>query len=274
MKRIFSQLWRCVCLLIIVSMVWWVAVGEGPVTAAPKAKKLLVVTVTKGFRHSSIPTVERILQQLGEQSRSYTVDYARTDEELAAKTTAQALASYDGVVFASTTGELPLADRDAFLNWIKAGHAFVGIHAAADTFHKFPPFIEMIGGEFKTHGPQSTVQCLIEDAAHPATKSLGKSFSVHDEIYQFKNFNQANVRTLLALDKHPNTSEPGYYPIAWGRMYGKGRVFYTALGHREDVLQAEWYGRHLLGGMQWALGEAKGRAKPQKPDSSRMVSSR
>lgn len=234
--------------------------------SAPKMKKLLVVTVTKEFVHKSIPTLERVLGQLSEQSRAYTVDHARTDEELAAKTTAEALKNYDGVVFASTTGELPLADREAFLNWIKAGNAFIGIHAAADTFHKYPPFIEMIGGEFKTHGPQVEVECLVEDAAHPATKHLGKSQKVFDEIYEYKNYNRERVHMLLALDKHPNpkmNKEPGYFPLAWCHMYGKGRVFYTALGHREDVIEAEWYKRHVDGGIQWALGQAEGSAKPQ-----------
>src|ERR1051325_7903840 len=70
--------------------------------AAPK--KLLVVTVTKGFRHSSIPTAEKILAEIGERSGVYTVDYVRTDEDMAQKMTLAALKNYDGVVFANTTG--------------------------------------------------------------------------------------------------------------------------------------------------------------------------
>jgi type 1 glutamine amidotransferase len=112
----------------------------------------------------------------------------------------------------------------------------------------------MLGGEFDYHKEQATVQVLVEDAAHPAAEGLGKSFKTHDEIYLFKSFDRADVHMLLALDKHPNTGAPGYYPLAWTRDYGKGRVFYTALGHREDVLESEWYRRHLLGGIRWALG--------------------
>ncbi len=259
MRRIFSFVGTFIAVALMSS-------SAVVVSSAPKIKRLLVVTVTKGFRHTSIPTAERVLQQMGEQGRAFSVDYARTDEELAAKTTAAALKNYDGVVFASTTGDIPLADREAFLNWIKAGNAFIGIHAAADTFHSYPPFIEMIGGEFKTHGPQADVECLVEDSAHPATKHLGKSQKVFDEIYEYKNYNRERVHMLLALDKHPNpkmNKEPGYFPIAWCHMYGKGRVFYTALGHREDVLEADWYKQHLMGGIQWALGQVKGSAKPQ-----------
>ena len=226
------------------------------VATAAAPKKLLVVTVTKGFRHDSIPTTERLLDQLGKDSGAFTVDYARTDEDLATKMSVKGLAACDGVVFASTTGELPLPDRQAFLDWIAAGHAFVGIHAATDTYHEWPPFVQMIGGEFKTHGPQVKVSLLVQDPAHPATKGMASPSDVFDEIYQFKSFEKGRVSMLLALDKHPNEGTPGFYPLAWTRAHGKGRVFYTALGHREDVLEAEWFRKHLLGGTLWALGLA------------------
>jgi hypothetical protein len=228
--------------------------GSAALAFAAAPKKVLVVTVTKGFRHDSIPTTERLLEQLGKDSGAYTVDYARSDLDLTAKMSAKGLAAYDGVVFASTTGDLPLPDRQAFLDWIGAGHAFVGIHAATDTYHGFPPFVEMIGGEFKTHGPQVKVALLVQDAAHPATKGMANPTEVFDEIYQFKGFDKARVHMLLALDKHPNEGTPGNYPLSWTRTHGKGRVFYTALGHREDVLEADWYRKHLLGGVLWALG--------------------
>lgn len=224
---------------------------------AAEPKKLLVVTVTKGFHHASIPTAEAVLQKLGQESGVFTVDYARTDEDLAAKATVKALGGYDGVVFASTTGDLPLPDRDGFLSWIEAGHAFVGIHAATDTFPGFPPYLAMVGAQFDYHKEQAKVELLVQDESHPATRTLGKSVSIFDEIYLMKNFDRARVHMLLALDKHPNTAAPGYYPLAWTREYGKGRVFYTALGHREDALEAAWFQAHLRGGLEWALGVAR-----------------
>jgi type 1 glutamine amidotransferase len=223
-------------------------------TAVPK--KLLVVTVTKGFRHDSIPTAERVFGQIAKDSGAFTVDYARTDEDLAVKMSPKGLQGYDGVAFASTTGDLPLPDRQAFLDWISGGRAFVGIHAATDTYHGFAPFIQMIGGEFESHGPQAKVALLVQDPAHPATKGMASPTEVFDEIYLYKNFSRDRVHMLLALDKHPNEGTPGFYPLAWTREHGKGRVFYTALGHREDVLEADWYREHLAGGTLWALGLA------------------
>jgi type 1 glutamine amidotransferase len=236
------------------------AAAAAPVLAAPKApKKLLVVSVTKGFRHESIPTAERVIEAIGKESGAYAVDFARTDEELLAKTTPAALEGYDGVFFANTTGDLPLADRQAFLAWIAKGHAFLGMHSATDTFHGFPPFIAMLGGEFAEHKEQVTVAPKVEDREHPATRAIGAGFAVHDEIYIMKSFDKARVHVLLSLDKHPNTGAPGYFALAWTREEGKGRVFYTAFGHRDDVIEADWYKKHLLGGIRWALGLEGGR---------------
>ena len=230
-----------------------------PAFAKPKPKRLLVVTVTKGFRHGdSIPVAEKILAELGAKSGKFTVDYARTDEDLAQKMSMEGLKNYDGVFFASTTGELPLPDREGFLKWIATGHGFAGAHAATDTFHQYKPYLEMIGAHFKQHGPQVEVECLVEDTKHPATKNLGKSVVVFDEIYQFQDYDRSTFHTLLALDKHPNTKAPGDYPIAWCKRYGKGRVFYTALGHRIDVWEKPWFQEHVLGGVLYALGLAKG----------------
>lgn len=231
---------------------------------APSPKRLLVVTVTKGFRHGdSIAVAETVLAGLGERSKSFSVDYVRTDEEMAQKMTREALKAYDGVVFASTTGELPLPDREGFLEWLKEGHAFIGMHAASDTFHKWQPYLDMVGGQFQTHGRQVKVTCLVQDKKHPATKKLGASFEVFDEIYQFKNFDRTRSRALIDMNEHPNDKTPGYYPVAWCHNYGKGKVFYTSLGHRVDVWNAPWYQDHILGGIKWALGQEKGDAKPQ-----------
>jgi uncharacterized protein len=229
-----------------------------PVKSAPPPAKILVVTVTKGFRHGdSIPIAEGVIAALGNGSGKFVVDYVRNDEDMAKKMTVDALKSVDGVVFASTTGDLPLPDRAGFLKWIADGHAFIGMHAATDTFHGYPEYLEMIGAEFKTHGAQVEVECLVENKNHGATRHLGNSFVVFDEIYQFQKFDRKNVDGLLTMDKHPNDKTPGDYPVAWTRNYGKGRVFYTSLGHRPDVWQNNVYQKHVYGGMLWALKREK-----------------
>ena len=257
-RAVFSLL-ACAALSVVLG-----SLHAAPAKTTPK--RLLIVTVTKGFRHSdSIPVAEKLLADLGEKSGAYTVDYVRTEEDMTAKMSRAALANYDGVVFASTTGDLPLPDRDGFLQWIQDGHAFIGIHAASDTFHSWQPYLSMVGGEFKTHGPQVWVTCNVEDKTHPATKMLGVARLVYDEIYQFKNYDRSRFHGLLSLDRHPNDGTPGDYPIAWCRTEGKGRVFYTALGHRPDVWQQSWYQAHVLGGIRWALGDTDARLATSTP---------
>lgn len=223
------------------------------VAAGPEPARLLLVTVTKGYRHESIPRLAERIERLGRESGVFGVDAAANDAELGAKTTADGLKAYDGVVFINTTGDLPLADREAFLAWIESGKALVGIHAAADTFHGWPAFITLLGAEFDYHREQAKVRVLIDDPKHPATEGLVAPIELFDEIYLYKNFDRARVHMLLSLDRHPNTGEPGFYPVAWTREQGKGRVFYTSPGHRDEVVQADWFGRHLLGGIRWAL---------------------
>ncbi len=226
---------------------------------AGDGKEMLVVTVTTGFRHPSIPVAEEVLEQIAFRN-NLSIEFARTVEDLQQKMTRAGLQKYDLIVFANTTGELPLPDRDAFLGWIAAGHGFVGVHSASDTFHGYPPYLEMLGGEFDTHGDQSSVILEVVDDKHPATRELPSSFSIFEEIYEFKRFDLSRVRLLVALDRHPNTGEPGLYPISWSRSHGRGRVFYTALGHREDVWQSPLFQQHLEGGLLWTV--APGRKRP------------
>jgi len=268
--------------------------------AAPK--KVLVVSTTMGFRHSSIPTAEKVLAELGQKSGAFTVEYARVEpnesqfkgadgkpdkakveeaikQVLSEKMSPAALKNYDAVIFANTTGDLPLPDKQAFLDWIKSGKGFAGMHSATDTFDHHVPldaYTEMMGAEFKTHGPQVEVDVLNQDPNCPACSHLPADWKVFDEIYQFNGFDRSKVHGLLTLDKHPNDKTPGDYPISWCKEYGKGRVFYTSLGHREDVWDPSWpdrknskevaeaYQQHILNGIKFVLRLENWNAKPQK----------
>jgi len=263
MTKAFAFPRQKLCLALCTAAFLIPCISVSPSDADPANKRVLVVSVTKGFRHGSIPVGEQVLKELGEKSGAWEVEFARTDEDVQKTMTAESLKTYDAVFFNNTTGDLPIPDREAFLAWIKAGGGFAGAHAATDTYHNWPEFIEMIGGQFASHGAQVEVECLVEDPKHPATAGLPASFKIHEEMYLFKNFSRNRVRGLITLDKHPNTGEPGDYPISWVRLYGRGRVFYTSLGHREDVWQNELVQRHLIGGMRWLLRLANGSALPR-----------
>jgi type 1 glutamine amidotransferase len=233
------------------------ATAEGSAAAVPAGDatgpaRVLVVTVVHGYRHEVIPVLEALIERLGRESGLYVVDRASTDEDLTAKTTREALEGYDAVVFANTSDTVPVADRQAFIDWVEGGGALVGIHGAS-TLDGWPEYTALLGGKFDYHKDQATVKVRVDDASHPATEGLESGFEVHEEMYLYEDFDRERVHMLLSLDHHPNTGEPGFFPWAWTRTPGQGRVFHTGAGHRQDVVESEWFGRHLLGGMRWVL---------------------
>jgi type 1 glutamine amidotransferase len=220
---------------------------------------VLVVTHTTGFRHASIPVAEQTLETLARTSGAFTVRFCRTAAEVQTMLSAAGLASVDGVVFANTTGNLGVPDLPALLTWVSSGHAFVGAHSASDTYHDEPGYLEMIGNEFLTHGAETSIEAIVETPTHPAAAPLGARLAIFDEIYKFVRPNRGQVTMILSLDRHPldglpEQGQPADLPLAWARTYGSGRVFYTALGHRDEVWRDARYQQHLLGGLLWALG--------------------
>jgi uncharacterized protein len=232
--------------------------SPGPPTPGSPPARVLVVTHTEGFRHTSIPIAETTISALGQRSGLFSANFCRTADDVARMLAPSALAGVDAIVFANTTGQLPVPDLDALLRWIGEGHGFAGMHSASDTYHDSPAYIDMLGNEFLTHGDQTTVDAVVENASHPASSPLGERFRVFDEIYKFTRSNRGSVTMLLSLDRHPadglpEAGQPGDLPLAWAKDHGQGRVFYTALGHREDVWQNALYQEHILGGIRWVL---------------------
>jgi hypothetical protein len=230
--------------------------------------EVLFFTHSAGFVHdvvarpapSELAPAERILTQAA--SGRFRVTCSQDCADLAAGK----LDGYDALVF-MTTGELPLApvDRQALMDWIARGGAFAGVHCATDTFYEFAPYMEMIGGTFDGHPWHEEVTVRIDDyrylGSHVRDLALEqdeKPFVVADEIYQFRNFRRHPVRVLATLD--PGSVDlalgqraDGDYALAWAREWGEGRVFYCALGHREEVWRDRNFQELFLGGLRWAI---------------------
>jgi type 1 glutamine amidotransferase len=173
------------------------------------------------------------------------------------------LAQYQAVVFFTAIN--PPIDREGLVEWVKNGGAFTGIHSTANTFQDYAPFAEMLGAAYESRPwrtperPLVPVRIRVEDRGHPATKHLGETFEITDDIYLFKNWDRSKAHLLLSLDTRsldltkvsPSERE---YPISWTKTCGKGRVFYTALGDDEAVWKDRRYRTHLLGGIRWTMG--------------------
>jgi type 1 glutamine amidotransferase len=228
--------------------------------AVPVARRLLYITHMAGFKHSAVPLSEQVMKDLG-AANGFEVVVTRDMAALEADN----LKKFDGVMF-NTTGELPATDdqKVAFLAFVRSGKGFVGVHSATDTFYKWPEYGVLIGGYFDGHPWHQEVAIVVEDPKHPSTAHLPAKFTITDEIYQFKDWSRDTVRVLLRLDPEKvDWTKKGIkrtdkdFAIAWTKTFGKGRVFYTALGHREDVWRDERVQKHLLGGLRWAIGDPR-----------------
>jgi hypothetical protein len=233
------------------------AAAVAPSAQAPPPKNVLYVTQSAGFKHDVLPLSEQVLAEIG---RKHGFDVRVSHD--ASTITAESLTPYAAVVF-YTTGELPISEagKRAFLSWLKSGRGFVGIHSATDTFYQWPEYGEMIGGYFDQHPWNTQVTMKVEDHEHPSTKHLGPTWTLADEIYQFKNYSRADKHVLLSLDvSSVDLTAKGVkrtdrdFANAWYKSWGSGRVFYTALGHRREVWNDAAYQQHLAGGVTWAMG--------------------
>lgn len=173
------------------------------------------------------------------------------------------LAQYDAVVFYTTSTrekDLPVPGNgnQELVDWVAGGGAFVGLHCATDTNYNFAPYVQMIGGTFDGHPWHEEITARVEDPRYAWTRKLGSSFTITDEIYQFADFRRHPTRVLLSLDPASCDITLGKradrdHALAWTRDWGEGRVFYTALGHREEVWHDERFLDFLLGGIEWAV---------------------
>ena len=291
-----------------------------PAGGAAKPARLLVVTVTNGFRHSSIESAEGVLETLGRESGQFHLDFLRMpagkpnrpgdpkradgtsdadwkkqqeahQAELVKFTAADAawqksvsdlfakafaresLDQFDGVVFLSTTGVLPIPDLDDFLAWVRSGKTFCGFHAAADTFNASDAYRDLVGGIFAGHpwnaGDEHAF--VVDDPGHPITRSLPGEFRWKDEIYQYDTrFVPDDVRVLVSLDMRRSTpKEPWHVPVSWIRDFGQGRVFYTNFGHNESTWKDPVFRAHDLAGILWALGRINAPVTPNPGEQAR-----
>jgi hypothetical protein len=258
-------------------------------SAQSSTRKVLFFSKSSGFEHSVIqrrgvePSLaEKVLAELGPK---HGIEFAFSKD--GSRFTPEYLAGFDACVF-YTTGDLTTLGTDknppmspegkqAVLDAIHQGKGFVGIHSATDTFHtpepagatqyqndgsRADPYIRMIGAEFINHAAQQNAKMRVVASRFPGLPE--HDFELTEEWYSFKNF--ANdlhvllVQDTAGMEGRPYQRPP--YPATWARLHGKGRVFYTSLGHREDVWTNPLFEKILFGGIAWAVRNADADVAP------------
>ena len=228
--------------------------------------KVLVFSKTGGFRHSSIPVGKQAIMKLGSQN-DFEVDTTENAEWFNEDT----LKKYSTVIFLSTTEDvLNYKQEAAFERYIQAGGGFMGIHAATDTEYDWGWYGRMVGGYFSSHPATQEAKLNVVDKSHISTKHLPDTWTRKDEWYNFNKLS-TDVKVLIKIDEKSYTggTNGDNHPMAWYHDYDGGRAFYTELGHTEESFSDSLYLQHILGGIQYAIGENEeldySKAKTQLP---------
>ena len=259
---------------------------------APK-RKILFFTKSSAFEHAVIswkkgqPShAEKVLAELGTKH-----NWEFTFSKDGSKFGKDYLAQFDAVFF-YTTGDLcskgtdgqppmPPEGKQALFDYVRSGKGFIGTHAASDTFHtnneskKGPdrwvnhgeqadPYVRFLGGEFIKHGAQQKAKNTVTDPKFPGFEKAGTDFTLHEEWYSLKDFTP-DIHVLTVIDapamKGDEYKRPPY-PTTWARKEGAGRVWFTAMGHREDIWTNPLFQDILVGGIKWALGDVQADVPP------------
>ena len=236
-------------------------------SARPAKKHLLVIGEEKGYRHEAVSHAMATIERLGTECGLWETTL-RTDTEVLTKKkleyNAKNLNDFDAVLF-YTGGNLEMDGQQKvdFISFIHDdGKGFIGVHSAAITFVDWPEYGDMIGGYYDEH-PWLTFDApiIVEDPSFPGMQQWPRSFVLRDEIYQMRNYSRSKVRVLMRLDvskldmKNKNVHRTdGDFAVTWAKTYGKGRVYYTTLGHVEENWDKPEFQQMITKAIAWAMG--------------------
>jgi type 1 glutamine amidotransferase len=235
----------------------------------PHRKRLLAWADTMtAYQHDSISHALATIERLGRESGAFDT-FIRTDSQWitrqpvpAPARNAKNLNFFDAILFYGTGDDLNVRQKADLLAFIHDdGKGFIGAHTGDDAFFNWPEFAEMIGGWFDNHPwGQFDAPVIVEDPAFPAMKPFPRRFTIHDEIYEHKNFSRNKVHVLASLDASKlDYSKPEIhrtdhdFPVAWAKMHGKGRVFYSTFGHGNEAWDNPMVQQMYLEAIQWAM---------------------
>jgi type 1 glutamine amidotransferase len=250
--------------------------GRGGPAAAP-IKHLLVLGMTRGYHHGSTSNGLAMFWNLGKESGVWDTEI-RTDMEWVTKKDnyrgeGHSLAFFDAIVLVNCTGSWKLDDeqKEALLSFVRDdGKGLVVAHASLDANYDWPEYAEMIGGWFQAH-PWGTFDApvIVEDPSFPAMQHFPKYLRLYDEMYSPRQWSRDKVNVLMRMDETKldyvkpqygvkSTREDKDQALAWSKMYGKGRVFYSSLGHTKEAWEDPLVRKHYLEGVKWVTGRTEG----------------
>jgi type 1 glutamine amidotransferase len=256
--------------------------GRGPGRGAPRVRKTVLAwadTRNGVAQHDSVSHALAVIERLGYESGAYDT-YIRTDSHIISKTPQKTtgepasggpnLNNVDAIFFMGHR-DVPLDDKQKadLLSFVRDdGKGFVAAHVGLTALESWPEFGELLGARFDGHPIVGPGVVINEDPSFPATKHLPAKYDFTDEFYQPKEYSRDKVHVLLRLDLSNVAANPGLhrpdkdYPLAWAKMYGKGRVFYGSFAHASSTWDIRDVQQMYLEAIKWSLGMTNADLKP------------
>ncbi len=250
---------------------WFVAalLSFAPIHATGAAANARILVYTKNeigpklYVHDNVAACAEAIRKLG-AANAFEVDVSDNPQAF----TDENLKKYRAIVFDNTNNEIfeNEEQKAALQRYIRNGGGFVGIHSASGSMRKWPWFWSLLGGKFVRHPKLQTFTVKVKDPNDISTSHLPSSFEWTDEFYYVDNMPEG-LHVLLAGDllklddpakeKYPGKKFGDEFPLAWRHQFEGGRAWYTALGHQKEHYSDPKFMHHILGGIQWAMGEGK-----------------
>lgn len=235
--------------------------------------RILVFTKTAGFHHPSIAAGKMAIMKLGRENH-FLVDTTSDSTKINEVN----LKRYNALVFLNTTGYmLNTAEQVDLQRYIQAGGGFAGIHAATDAEYDWRWYGRMIGAYFNEHPEIQPAVLKVVDKSHISTKMLPTEWKRTDEWYNFRDIAK-DLHVLITIDEksYKGGTNGDMHPMAWYHNFEGGRVWYTELGHTPESYSEKLFLQHLLGGIQYAIGNKApldyNKAKtPRVPEENRFI---
>lgn len=260
------------------------AAAPAKARVAPQtARKVLVFSLSWGYKHDAIPYGKKVFQILGQKTRAYEAVVSDDTSMFEPRN----LAQFDAVIFNNTNEEIFLPEnfekltneaeiqqakaRDELLKkslveWLASGKGLLVIHAGVASFRQWLEYGNIIGARFENHPwvSGSTVALKVDEPRRPLAAAFeGWDLKIRDEIYQVTDpYSRENLRVILSIDtsktdmkKQGIVRKDGDFAMSWIKSYGKGRVFYNAFGHDHDIYWNPVVLQHWLDGVQFVVGD-------------------
>ena len=247
------------------------ALPKQALVAPKKHRKLLIMDLcVADLKHSTIPHANYALEMMGKNTGAYEAVFSNDLDNLKYAKIRQ----YDAVFFNNILGQIFFDEdvKNGLLRFVREGGGVAALHGVTWAGRGWPEFAEMLGAASGPHRVEKGT-LKVDDPASPINRGFTtKNFDYTDELYLYYMdgpYSRNKVHVLFSIDtektdlsRGPYLRPDNDYGLSWIKNYGKGRVFNTGLGHTPTLFMTPALATHILGAIQFVLGDLEADTTP------------